>query len=1244
MGPNSINTEGNYSGSAYDSALELPEIGATTVSNAAAYATTTPVKRAAAASPFRFNKLAVIITAGVIAVIVLVGTVGAMLSGHHTGSGKTSDGNGSGNYAVGSIPLQRITENKDLSVGQADHLTINGELRVRDTLVLAPSAAPLSPTAGQIYYDQKTNAPYFYNGSAFVSLAPTPFPQHVSSIGGSSGSISVGNGLQITSGQLGLSNAVVQSIASAVNAANKPANAGGVLTLAAGTSSSLISSDGAGNYTLSNKVVVGTGTAGDIAVFTGSGTVGSSLLNQAGGAVTVSGGLKVTGALTTDTIQHSAVGNDLNITAEGKDIIFTANGRTFTLPNSGVSTQTICTSDALCASGNGVAVLLGPSAQQSYSGSGSAIAVRNTGTGNLIDLQGAGSDRFTVTNGGNVTVTGTLNIGGAITGATTGNTINGLIINSGALSGVTGYNQTSGNFSQSGAGSFSTGTGSVSLNGATSVTGLTSAGIVRNSASGLLSSGTVTLGADTTGSYVSSIGTTTGITLGGTSGAGGVPTLAVNYGAAANTAVQGSTTLTCAAGTGNLSGGGNTITLGSGGSCGNISISNSPVFSGALTVQGSGGITVGVAGTTAGSLSFANGSNSNMSILQSAVMGQSTTFTLPDPGVASASICLSTGNCAGAGSGITGSGTSGKIAKFSSSNNIVNSGLSESGTTLSYAGNVVVNSAAGFSGNLLDLQVAGVSKLSANQAGAVSVAGGLNVISGGATIVGNSSVTGTLGVSAGFTVSGGGAAITGNSSVTGTLGVSNTLSVAAGGLNVTGNSTITGTLSSLTGLSSSGAITFSGLSTAGVVHTNASGALSTSAVVLGTETLGNYVSALGTLTGLTATANSGAGSTPGISVNYGSVANTSVEGNKQVTVTAGTGLSGGGTITLGAGGTTTLNALYGAIAGTAVQGNVSLTCAAGTGNLSGGGDIITLGSGGTCSNISITNNPTFSGTLSVQGAGGATIGVAGTTTGVLKLANSSNTNVGSLSIAALGQATTYTLPDPGSASASICLSTGNCAGAGGGITGSGTAGKLTKFSGTGTVTDSSLSESGTTVTAVGNVVIQGANSLSLGTATTANGSVTFYGAAGTRSVTLQAPSSDPASNLVFKLPSAYGSANDCLKSDGLGGLSFVGCTGGAGGGVTSLDGQTGVLTINNTTASAGAITINNAKADGATKGIATYNATNFSDNGSGVINTVQNINSTATPTFGGLTLSTALTVANGGTGATTAAGARSNLG
>ncbi|HVV66665.1 MAG TPA: hypothetical protein VHB72_01160, partial [Candidatus Saccharimonadales bacterium] len=515
-----------------------------------------------------------------------------------------------------------------------------------------------------------------------------------------------------------------------------------------------------------------------------------------------------------------------------------------------------------------------------------------------------------------------------------------------------------------------------------------------------------------------------------------------------------------------------------------------------------------------------------------------------------------------ASTGISGSGTPGYIAKFDGATSITDSGLSESGSTLTYAGNVVVNTSAGFSGNLLNLEINGSSKLTVDQNGNTIQAGTLNVNG------------------------------TGASDIAGSLSVGSGLEVTAGGMNVNGDSSIIGSLGGLTGLTSSGTITFSSLNSSGVVHTNGSGVLSTSAVVLGTDTSGSYVASLGALTGLSTTGNSGPGSTPTLSVNYGSTA------------------------------------------GTAVQGNTTLTCASGTGNLSGGGNIITLGSGGSCGNLTITDSPTFSGTLAVEGLGGVTVGVAGTTAGVINLANNTNTNVSVLQAAApsgTGNAT-YTLPSiAGGSSDEICLvSLGNCAGSGGGITGGGTTGTVALFSGTHAIGDSTLSQSGTTLTATGNLVIQGTSSLALGKASANTGSTTFYNSTNGNTLTLQAGATS--GNLTFTLPTADGSNGSCLLTDGAGHLGFASCTGGAGGGVTSVNGLAGVLTINNATGSGSAITINDAST--LQKGIAQFNATNFTAS-AGVINTAQDINSGASPTFAGLSLSSPLTVPNGGTGANT---------
>ena len=103
------------------------------------------------------------------------------------------------------------------------------------------------------------------------------------------------------------------------------------------------------------------------------------------------------------------------------------------------------------------------------------------------------------------------------------------------------------------------------------------------------------------------------------------------------------------------------------------------------------------------------------------------------------------------------------------------------------------------------------------------------------------------------------------------------------------------------------------------------------------------------------------------------------------------------------------------------------------------------------------------------------------------------------------------------------------------------------------------------------------------------------------------------------------SANLCLVSTG-GAPKFQSCP--DAGGVISFDALNGAITLANSTGSAGNITINNAKADGTTKGIAAFNSKDFVDNGSGIIDTVQGIATTSSPTFANLTVSSTLNTNN----------------
>jgi hypothetical protein len=265
-------------------------------------------------------------------------------------------------------------------------------------------------------------------------------------------------------------------------------------------------------------------------------------------------------------------------------------------------------------------------------------------------------------------------------------------------------------------------------------------GIVK-STGGVLSGGnTVSLGADTTGSYIQNLGTLTGLTTTGNTGAGSTPTIAVAYGSTANTSVQGNTTLICPSGTGNLTGTGNTITLGSGGTCNSLSIVNNPTFTGALTavginagigsIQGTGGLTVSGGANISGGASITGNSsitgNTTINGTLSGLLGLT---------VASGGATISSGGLtvSAGGASITGnSSITGNLSTTGSINNANISGGTISGGTMS-GGTFTGGSVSG--GSLTSTSVNGVSvsggTISAPTIANPSITGGLNNNSGG---------------------------------------------------------------------------------------------------------------------------------------------------------------------------------------------------------------------------------------------------------------------------------------------------------------------------------------------------------------------------------------------------------------------------------------------------------------------------------------------------------------------------------
>jgi hypothetical protein len=625
------------------------------------------------------------------------------------------------------------------------------------------------------------------------------------------------------------------------------------------------------------------------------------------------------------------------------------------------------------------------------------------------------------------------------------------------------------------------------------------------------------------GYALSTLGNNGGLTI--TNGAGTIG-LAVNYGSGANTAAQGNTVLTCASGSGNLTGGGNAITLGAGGTCNSISIVNNPTFSTSVT-------TPSLVLTGAG----------NNGTLQVANLGQATAYTLPDPGQATADICLSTGNCVGGAGGAPNNAaylTVGNNATLSGERaiavNATNLSFTDGGANGSYTINTIQNIATSSTPTFAGLTLNGNLGLGAN------------------------TIQGT----------------------TAAIDFTNFDVSSAGAVTAVGVNAGTGLLQGTGGLSVGGAVTLSSL-TNGFLEVNGSGVVAVGTINLGADTVGDYVATLGTLTGLSTTGNSGEGSTPTLSVLYGSSPNTAVQGNTSITVSPGTNLTGGGAITLGAGGTVTLN---------------------------------------------VASSPTFAGDVIIQG-GDLTVGTAAQVANLV--AHDGDGETITFTLPDVSNSYTLTLPSAVGA-ANQCLKaqdgTGtlfwdNCTGGGGGgLSGSGTLNRVAKFTPDGTtIGDSSLSDNGSTVTVNGNVnfAVQG-TTITVGVGSTRTGSIVLNNSTNNNTVTLQ--SGATGTSYALTLPTAVGSANQCLKAqDGSGTLFWDTCLGGGGGGgITSLDGQTGPsISINNATGSGNVITIDDAAADGTTKGIASFNSTNFSASG-GVVNTIQGISTSASPQFAGLTL------------------------
>lgn len=137
-----------------------------------------------------------------------------------------------GSFNTVQIPLDKLSGAEAASV---QTLAVNGRLVANNSLVIAPSTQPASAVAGQLYYDQVTNQLAYYNGSAFVGL-------------------------------LGGGDTTVQ------NTTNTTTNITNITTA---------------------DVLGGSGTAGSITKFTGTRSLGNSIMTDTGTSINVNGNINL---------------------------------------------------------------------------------------------------------------------------------------------------------------------------------------------------------------------------------------------------------------------------------------------------------------------------------------------------------------------------------------------------------------------------------------------------------------------------------------------------------------------------------------------------------------------------------------------------------------------------------------------------------------------------------------------------------------------------------------------------------------------------------------------------------------------------------------------------------------------------------------------------------------------------------------------------------------------------------------
>ena len=636
--------------------------------------------------------------------LLVLGAVGLVVSGIVHKRHPVVNSNASTQFGTVQLPLNQFVGTEDTVKLTVGSVVINGALKLNSGLVVSPSVQPNAPTAGQLYYDQNTNQLAYYNGTAFVPL--TASSAVVQSIGGATGTLTLGGGLSVIGNQLTSATGVTNiagrtggiTLGGGLSMVGNTLQNSGVLDIVAG-SNITVTNNGNGTYTV-NNVGAGTGTVtsgggsnGALALFTGSQNIEDSLITQSGTTITITGDLNVvTGGL--------SLGNALTVPNGGTGTTsLAANG---VVVASGTAPLTSVTSGspglcflstagaptfAACPSSSGVSSLNGLTGALSVanaSAGGSTITIDNAST-ITKGIASFNATNFTASSGAintvqNINSSATPTFGG-LTLSSSQATNPMLVINntnvggSGnlldlQLNGSSKFSvQPNGNALVTGTingqtiSATANFTGSLGVSGATTISGALNAnGGAINSTGALNITPTGTLTAGSSGQTLALQGngsSTIAVTGGGntTTVSFQAPTANVTYrfaAAAANTYDICTTAGNCTGVGGGVTTPGGTINRLSkftgGQTIGDSSISDNGTTvttTGSIVIQG-GSATVGVANTQTGSLTLAYGSANFSGTLTQGALTASRAYTLPD---FSGTVCLSSGNCLGGGGG-----------------------------------------------------------------------------------------------------------------------------------------------------------------------------------------------------------------------------------------------------------------------------------------------------------------------------------------------------------------------------------------------------------------------------------------------------------------------------------------------------------------------------------------------------------------------------------------------------------------